>query len=136
MYSWWSARADICICTTGMEIVYGWRIIFRERLFGWKRFSLPMEACGVMESCVIVRWWAGATAGNDLLGGYQDMVNRIDGLEGNDELFGGGFGDELVGGSGNDELHGLEGDDHLDGGAGDDVLYGGGWTGLVDRRGG
>ena len=68
----------------------------------------------------------GATAGNDVLGGYQDMANRIDGLEGNDQLYGGGFGDELVGGSGNDELHGLEGDDHLDGGAGDDALYGGG----------
>ena len=67
----------------------------------------------------------GATAGNDLLGGYQDMANRIDGLEGNDQLYGGGFGDELMGGSGNDVLHGQDGDDHLDGGSGDDVLYGG-----------
>ena len=48
----------------------------------------------------------GATAGNDVLGGYQDMANRIDGLEGNDKLSGGGFGDVLVGGSGNDGLYG------------------------------
>ncbi|WP_305798582.1 calcium-binding protein, partial [Synechococcus sp. CCY 9618] len=67
----------------------------------------------------------GATAGNDWLGGYQDMVNRIEGLGGNDHLYGGGYGDVLAGGDGDDNLHGGDGDDHLDGGAGDDVLYGG-----------
>ncbi|KEF42017.1 MAG: hypothetical protein ER33_08460 [Cyanobium sp. CACIAM 14] len=78
----------------------------------------------------------GATSGNDWLGGYGDMANRIDGLEGNDQLHGGGFGDVLVGGAGHDGLYGNEGDDHLDGGSGDDVLYGGGgrdW--LVAGRG-
>ncbi len=67
----------------------------------------------------------GATAGNDWLGGYTDMVNRIDALDGNDQLHGGGFADLLQGGDGNDWISGGDGDDHLEGGAGNDVLHGG-----------
>ena len=67
----------------------------------------------------------GATAGADRLGGFWDMVNRIDALAGDDAVFGGGFNDLLKGGEGNDYLSGSDGDDHLDGGAGDDLLHGG-----------
>jgi Ca2+-binding RTX toxin-like protein len=68
---------------------------------------------------------AGATAGNDSLGGYNDMANRIKGLDGNDHLYGGVLNDVLTGGNGNDGLHGGDGDDILDGGSGHDVLHGG-----------
>ncbi|MEI6616243.1 MAG: calcium-binding protein, partial [Cyanobium sp. ELA507] len=44
----------------------------------------------------------GATAGNDQLGGYGDMVNRIAALGGNDTLTGGNLADYLDGGPGND----------------------------------
>ncbi|MCP9838554.1 hypothetical protein KBY84_13715, partial [Cyanobium sp. N.Huapi 1H5] len=67
----------------------------------------------------------GATAGADRLGGFWDMVNRIDALEGDDAVFGGGFNDVLKGGDGHDYLDGSGGDDHLDGGSGNDVLHGG-----------
>ncbi len=67
----------------------------------------------------------GATAGHDSLGGYNDMSNRINGLDGNDLLSGGLLNDALTGGNGNDALHGGDGDDILDGGAGHDVMDGG-----------
>jgi Ca2+-binding RTX toxin-like protein len=67
----------------------------------------------------------GATAGNDWLGGFTDMVNRIDALDGDDYVYGGGFADVLKGGNGHDWMVGGDGDDHLDGGAGNDVLQGG-----------
>ena len=59
----------------------------------------------------------GATAGNDWLGGFTDMVNRIDALDGDDQVHGGGFDDLLKGGNGNDWVSGNGGNDHLDGGA-------------------
>ncbi len=67
----------------------------------------------------------GATAGSDSLGGFWDMVNRVDALDGDDQVYGGGFNDVLKAGNGNDLLIGHDGDDHLDGGAGNDVLQGG-----------
>ncbi|MCT0207432.1 calcium-binding protein, partial [Synechococcus sp. CS-1332] len=67
----------------------------------------------------------GATAGNDWLGGFTDMVNRVDALDGDDYVYGGGFADVLKGGNGHDWMVGGDGDDHLDGGAGNDVLQGG-----------
>jgi PAS domain-containing protein len=67
---------------------------------------------------------AGATAGPDQLGGYDDMVNRIDGLAGNDTLYGAGLDDRLLGGAGNDALVGYGGNDDLQGGSGDDWLDG------------
>ena len=66
----------------------------------------------------------GATAGPDRLGGYGDIVNRIDGLAGNDTLHGAGLGDRLLGGVGNDVLQGYGGNDELQGGSGDDWLGG------------
>ncbi len=68
---------------------------------------------------------AGATAGNDILGGYNDIVNRIRGMDGDDLLHGGVLNDVLLGENGNDRLHGQHGDDRLDGGAGSDDLQGG-----------
>ena len=56
----------------------------------------------------------GATAGADRLGGYEDMVNRIDGLAGDDTLLGALLADRLIGGSGNDRLSGYGGQDWLD----------------------
>ena len=67
----------------------------------------------------------GATAGNDSLGGFNDMANRIKGLDGHDLLYGGVLNDALTGGNGNDTLHGGDGDDILDGGSGHDALHGG-----------
>jgi Ca2+-binding RTX toxin-like protein/PAS domain-containing protein len=67
---------------------------------------------------------AGATAGADQLGGYDDIANRIDGLAGNDTLYGAGLDDRLLGGAGNDVLHGYGGNDDLQGGSGDDWLGG------------
>ncbi len=66
----------------------------------------------------------GATAGPDQLLGYGDIVNRIDGLAGNDTLQGAGLDDRLLGGAGNDVLQGLGGNDDLQGGSGDDWLGG------------
>lgn len=68
---------------------------------------------------------AGATAGNDRLGGFNDSINRIEGLDGNDTLSGGPYADRLSGGPGNDDLQGHDGPDLLDGGPGDDSLMGG-----------
>jgi hypothetical protein len=75
----------------------------------------------MLRSRVVV---AGATAGADQLGGYDDIANRIDGLAGNDTLYGAGLDDRLLGGAGNDVLHGYRGNDDLQGGSGDDWLGG------------
>jgi len=75
----------------------------------------------ILRSRVVV---VGATAGADQLGGYADMVNRIDGLAGNDTLNGAGLDDRLLGGAGNDVLQGYGGNDELQGGSGDDRLDG------------
>jgi len=65
---------------------------------------------------------AGATAGADVLGGFGDMPNRIDGLGGDDTLQGSHFADRLLGGAGHDRLVGHGGHDHLDGGSGNDWI--------------
>ncbi|MCX5959842.1 MAG: hypothetical protein NT053_08435 [Cyanobacteria bacterium] len=75
----------------------------------------------MLRSRVVV---GGATAGADQLGGYADIVNRIDGLAGNDTLNGAGLDDRLLGGAGNDVLQGYGGNDELQGGSGDDRLDG------------
>ena len=64
----------------------------------------------------------GATGANDLLGGFYDIVNRIDGLDGNDSLYGASLDDQLIGGAGHDNLVGHEGHDLLIGGSGHDRL--------------
>jgi Ca2+-binding RTX toxin-like protein/PAS domain-containing protein len=75
----------------------------------------------MLRSRVVV---AGATAGSDYLNGYDDIANRIDGLAGNDTLYGAGLDDRLLGGDGNDVLVGYGGNDELQGGSGDDWLDG------------
>jgi hypothetical protein len=68
---------------------------------------------------------AGATAGPDQLGGFSDMANRIEGLEGDDTLLGGPLADHLHGGPGHDWLVGDLGNDTLIAGGGNDTLIGG-----------
>jgi Ca2+-binding RTX toxin-like protein len=67
---------------------------------------------------------AGATAGHDTLSGYNDISNRIDGLDGDDYLAGGVLNDVLRGSNGHDHILGRAGDDLLEGGAGNDQLKG------------
>ncbi len=71
--------------------------------------------------------------------GYNGSTANLDGLAGNDVLFGTDitpdfldlngvsrkFGDNLLGGDGTDSLVGLSGFDYLDGGAGNDTMEGG-----------
>ena len=66
----------------------------------------------------------GATAAADTLGGFWGMANRIDGLAGDDTLFGGPLADRLIGGTGHDHLLSHGGNDWLDGGIGNDWLDG------------
>ena len=92
---------------------------FRVELFSFSDGVVWGDA--MLRSRVVV---AGATAGSDQLGGYDDIANRIDGLAGNDTLYGAGLDDRLLGGAGNDVLHGYGGNDDLQGGSGDDWLGG------------
>ena len=71
------------------------------------------------------------TRGNDRMvmgeGKYQDSFVEnvgLDGLEGNDFMYGGSGHDAIFGGKGNDLVHGLGGNDRLSGGIGNDRLYG------------
>lgn len=82
---------------------------------------------------------------DDVLSGFDDRDDTIDGglgndsiagQNGNDQLIGGAGSDTLYGGWGNDTLRGGEGNDTLEGNEGDDVLEGGpgndtliGWQG-------
>ena len=72
-----------------------------------------------------------ATPGADYLVG-DDNANSIDGLAGDDVIFGGAGDDTLYGSDGNDTLYGGAGDDKLYGGAGDDILSGDTGTDLLD----
>jgi Ca2+-binding RTX toxin-like protein len=68
------------------------------------------------------------TAGTDsfdFLFSKKADLNYVNGLGGNDVMFGGKKTDVLVGGSGDDVMFGLGGDDGLFGGAGNDVMFGG-----------
>ena len=70
---------------------------------------------------------------NDVLAG-DFRLNWIDGLGGNDLLYGGPDGgpDFLFGGDGDDEVYGGKGNDRLLGGHGDDLLKGGPGTDYLD----
>jgi Ca2+-binding RTX toxin-like protein len=75
------------------------------------------------------------TIGNDVLTGDQaavDVIDVIEGLDGNDTLDGAGNNDTLSGGAGNDALIGGTGDDLLDGGAGQDRAVYTAATGAID----
>ncbi|MBB4953988.1 Ca2+-binding RTX toxin-like protein [Agrobacterium vitis] len=63
-------------------------------------------------------------AGNDTIYGSSNN-DGINGGEGNDTLYGNDGQDALSGGNGTDYLYGGNGDDYLTGDAGNDYLYGG-----------
>ena len=88
---------------------------------------------GVTE--LAARFVQNGTAGNDAFTGFNDQINRINGLSGHDEIHGGERADVLDGGDGMDYLFGEGGNDllfggadfdSLNGGAGNDILQGGG----------
>ncbi|MDD2723765.1 MAG: calcium-binding protein [Methylovulum sp.] len=60
------------------------------------------------------------TEGNDILQGLDGESNTINGLGGNDNIYGGNLADTLLGGDGADDVWGGDGDDIINGGAGDD----------------
>ena len=65
--------------------------------------------------------------GNDLVFGTANGNFVIDGGDGNDEMYMGGFagGDDILsGGAGNDRIYGAIGEDRIDGGADNDSLFG------------
>jgi Ca2+-binding RTX toxin-like protein len=68
--------------------------------------------------------WMDGLGGNDKIYGNGDH-DAISGSDGNDAIFG-GVGDDgaLDGGAGNDALHGGAGPDEIIGGEGDDQIYG------------
>jgi parallel beta-helix repeat protein len=55
----------------------------------------------------------------------NELGNDMDGMAGDDMIFGGDGSDRINGGEGNDTLHGDGGGDSLEGGRGNDVLFGG-----------
>lgn len=66
-----------------------------------------------------------ATAGDDILVDVANHVFVINGLGGNDQIFGLDLADNLSGGAGDDILNGGAGNDTLNGGAGNDIIDGG-----------
>jgi len=65
------------------------------------------------------------TDGNDIIYGFYDRNDVLNGLAGDDKLYGLLLNDTLNGGLGNDLLEGGDGDDNLNGGLGNDILKGG-----------
>ena len=63
---------------------------------------------------------------DDILAGQRNISNHIDGLAGNDLIWGGDKEDQLSGHLGHDALFGGDGDDWLRGGRGRDLIVGGG----------
>jgi Ca2+-binding RTX toxin-like protein len=70
----------------------------------------------------------------DFLFSKKAPLNYVNGLGGNDVMFGGNKTDVLVGGSGDDVMLGGGGDDGLFGGQGNDLMFGG--KGADNLRGG
>ena len=70
---------------------------------------------------------AGLTGGtgNDVLQGFSNSNDLLDGGAGNDTISAASGNDILIGGAGDDTLLGEYGDDSLDGGSGNDTLMGG-----------
>ncbi|PPD40132.1 MAG: hypothetical protein CTY16_18040, partial [Methylobacter sp.] len=77
-----------------------------------------------------------ATEGDDTLYGYDDMDDTLNGLGGNDKLYGDSGNDTLVGGLGNDTLYGDGGNDTLNGGLGNDVLHAGAGNDILNSGAG
>ena len=65
------------------------------------------------------------TENTDVLRGYDNESNTINGLDGNDFIYGGNLNDTISGGFGDDYLYGLNGNDILQGGDGADAISGG-----------
>jgi trimeric autotransporter adhesin len=65
------------------------------------------------------------TANAENLYAFDGIANTINGLAGDDNLYGASGNDILNGGTGNDGLYGGDGNDSLTGGAGNDYLAGG-----------
>lgn len=87
------------------------------------------------------------TSAADILSGANwtpppiGQVHTINGLAGDDTIYGSMYMDTLDGGTENDTIYGNDGDDNLLGRAGNDSLYGGNgndalWGGSVDTTGG
>ena len=70
-----------------------------------------------------VKWFDGSTLNLDSIVG--NLVNYIEGDQGDNVLNGFSLEDSLNGGPGNDTLNGLAGNDELYGGTGNDILNGG-----------
>jgi Ca2+-binding RTX toxin-like protein len=70
-----------------------------------------------------------ATAGDDIIVLQPNHVGAVDGLDGNDRIYGNDLDNILHGGAGNDLLQGGGGNDILDGGSGDDTAVIGGASG-------
>ena len=64
------------------------------------------------------------TVNGDTLYGFNGIANTINGLGGNDVIYGGDLGDLLNGGDGNDTIIANSGADALTGGLGDDNMQG------------
>ncbi|MED4330902.1 calcium-binding protein, partial [Schinkia azotoformans] len=65
-----------------------------------------------------------ATEENDVIRGYDDTNDLLNGLGGNDTLYGANGDDQLDGGIGDDKVYGGNGSDIIWGGTGQDTLYG------------
>jgi Ca2+-binding RTX toxin-like protein len=77
---------------------------------------------------IVTKFNPGLTVGDDMsnvLFSKHASLNYVNGLGGNDALFGSGRTDVLVGGAGNDSLFSFNGDDGVFGGAGHDWIFAG-----------
>ncbi len=67
---------------------------------------------------------SGGSGNNSMIAvGYSGALT-LNGLAGNDVMWGGTGANTILGGTGNDQLYGNAGNDSLDGGDGNDLLYG------------
>ena len=69
---------------------------------------------------------------NNLLYGYDDINNVMNGLGGDDEIWGGELNDTIYGGTGNDTISGDKGDDTIYGGEGNDTINGGSGDDIIE----
>jgi hypothetical protein len=89
-----------------------------------------LAACGAAQ---------GTTEESDLINGTEDVDSFIQGLGGDDVIFGRGNPDFIVGGEGNDLVFGGSGSDDINGNEGNDILLPGSddeWEQEVDGEGG
>lgn len=92
---------------------------------GTQNFVTDVHGNGLSFSDVTKMIITSGTEFDDDLHVFNNYSNHIQGLGGNDTIYGGSTTDLLDGGQGNDDLYGYEGDDILMGGDGNDLLEGG-----------